>query len=66
FMEKVHDVTVTGNIFHSSADDGQQNRGVVTMNPDPSSCTVCGNTFAGRFTDICTGGITASDNSFDE
>ena len=63
FMEPVYDVTVTGNAFLSEAEEGQYSLGIVSRNPDPMSCTASGNTFAGRFTEMFTGGITASDNS---
>ena len=49
--------------FLSKAEEGQKNLGIVTMNRDPASCTASGNTFAGRFDECFTGGITASDNT---
>lgn len=64
FMEKVHDVSVTGNAFLLSAENGEKSLGIVTMNPSPSSCTAEDNFFAGNFTEYFTGGITASDNTF--
>ena len=66
FMEKVHDVDVAENAFLSDAEEGQKSLGIVTMNPDPSSCTAENNKFLGRFDECFTGGITAEGNYFDE
>jgi len=66
FMEQVYDVDVTENAFLSDAEEGMKSLGIVTKNPDPSSCTAENNTFLGRFDECFTGGITASYNRINE
>lgn len=57
FIEKTFDVKISNNAFISSAKD-EKSLGIVTLNPDKSSCIAEGNTFIGKFDERYTGGIT--------
>lgn len=62
FIEKTFDVEITDNAFISAAEN-QKTIGVLTLNPDTSSCIAENNTFVGRFDEYFKGGITAENNT---
>lgn len=64
FLEKVHDVDVSDNAFISTSEKGVPALGIITNNPDKTSCTAENNTFIGNFTQYFYGGITEKNNSF--
>lgn len=62
FIEKTHDVEISGNAFISKADEGTKSFAITTLNPDKASCTVKSNAFIGHFNEHFVGGITAVGN----